>query len=319
MNITSKTLMTMAAAMAITLTGWAKTLPGVAPMSPEKLAAWRAEEMRINAPKAAAKSDLAFYTGKPYAADLNAYLFPFRNYSPDLCRWTIADPSGFPDGANNYCYAPTPNMGCDPLGLKLEVEFVDSADGKTIGVDGIPSVQKKPCGGKGAFGSGANVIPTTTAGVFKLKVTLAFIIDSAMVSNFDAFPIGKTFIYTTQACNFMTGPAEMIGGIADFAVESVVTAHEIGHAKSFNTFVRSALQAYCDKDTTGNDAAGAAEALNKFYALRGSVAYLTDSSKQANDATIKNMTYSSPTKKLVKVSETASGQCIDIKWKMVSE
>jgi RHS repeat-associated protein len=117
MNITSKTLMTMAAAMAITLTGWAKTLPGVAPLSPEKLAAWRAEEMRINAPKAAAKSDLAFYTGKPYDTDLNAYLFPFRNYSPDLCRWTVADPSGFPDGANNYCYAPTPNMGCDPLGL----------------------------------------------------------------------------------------------------------------------------------------------------------------------------------------------------------
>ena len=99
MNITSKTLMTMAAAMAmaITLTGWAKTLPGVVPLSPEKLAQWRAEEMRINAPKATAKSDLAFYTGKPYDADLNAYLFPFRNYSPDLGRWTVADPSGFPD------------------------------------------------------------------------------------------------------------------------------------------------------------------------------------------------------------------------------
>ena len=117
MNITSKTLMTMAAAMAITLTGWAKTLPGVAPLSPEKLAKWRAEEMLANAPKAAAKSDLVFYTGKPYDADLKAYVFPFRNYSPDLCRWTVADPSGFPDGANNYCYAPTPNMGCDPLGL----------------------------------------------------------------------------------------------------------------------------------------------------------------------------------------------------------
>ena len=117
MNITSKTLMTMAAAMAITLTGWAKTLPGVAPMSPEKLAQWRAEEMLVNAPKAAAKSDLTFYTGKPYDADLNAYVFPFRNYSPDLCRWTVADPSGFTDGANNYCYAPCPTTDIDLYGL----------------------------------------------------------------------------------------------------------------------------------------------------------------------------------------------------------
>ena len=45
-----------------------------------------------------------FYTGKPYDADLGAYTFNYRNYDPELNRWTSADPSGFPDGANYFLY-----------------------------------------------------------------------------------------------------------------------------------------------------------------------------------------------------------------------
>jgi RHS repeat-associated protein len=45
-----------------------------------------------------------FYTGKPYDEDLDAYTFAFRNYDPEINRWTSADPSGFPDGANNTIY-----------------------------------------------------------------------------------------------------------------------------------------------------------------------------------------------------------------------
>jgi RHS repeat-associated protein len=45
-----------------------------------------------------------FYTGKPYDADLGAYTFNFRNYDPEMRRWTSADPRGFPDGANNLIY-----------------------------------------------------------------------------------------------------------------------------------------------------------------------------------------------------------------------
>jgi RHS repeat-associated protein len=59
-----------------------------------------------------------FYTGKPYDADLGAYTFNYRNYDPELKRWTAADPSGFPDGANVYCYINNNvNIMLDPNGL----------------------------------------------------------------------------------------------------------------------------------------------------------------------------------------------------------
>jgi RHS repeat-associated protein len=61
-----------------------------------------------------------FFTGKPYDADLGAYLFKHRSYDPALCRWTTPDPSGFPDGANNWVYV---NNGAtshfDSLGLAV--------------------------------------------------------------------------------------------------------------------------------------------------------------------------------------------------------
>jgi len=62
-------------------------------------------------------SRTARFTGKPYDADLGAYVFPFRNYDPESARWLSADPSGFPDGPNQHYYAAVPTMGVDPLGL----------------------------------------------------------------------------------------------------------------------------------------------------------------------------------------------------------
>jgi RHS repeat-associated protein len=59
----------------------------------------------------------ARYTGKPYDADIGAYMFPFRNYRSDEARWMSADPSGFPDGQNANVYAPSINNGIDSLGL----------------------------------------------------------------------------------------------------------------------------------------------------------------------------------------------------------
>jgi RHS repeat-associated protein len=59
----------------------------------------------------------ARYTGKPYDADMGAYVFPFRNYRSDEARWMSADPSGFPDGMNAGTYAPLPFIEIDPLGL----------------------------------------------------------------------------------------------------------------------------------------------------------------------------------------------------------
>ena len=62
-----------------------------------------------------------FYTGKPYDADTETYTFKYRNYDPELNRWTTADPSGFPDGANNQVYAPNPFSEFDPLGLRTSL------------------------------------------------------------------------------------------------------------------------------------------------------------------------------------------------------
>ena len=58
-----------------------------------------------------------FYTGKPYDEDLGGYVFTCRTYSPAMNRWTTPDPSGFPDGANPFLYAPVPTTEFDCLGL----------------------------------------------------------------------------------------------------------------------------------------------------------------------------------------------------------
>ena len=75
-----------------------------------------------NIPGVAEQSASYFYTGKPYDADLGEYTFAFRNYSPQINRWSTFDPSGFPDGANNSLYV---NNGCligiDPDGLDFLV------------------------------------------------------------------------------------------------------------------------------------------------------------------------------------------------------
>lgn len=59
-----------------------------------------------------------FYTGKPYDADSESYTFRYRNYDPELNRWTTVDPSGFPDGVNNQYYAPNPLVELDWQGLQ---------------------------------------------------------------------------------------------------------------------------------------------------------------------------------------------------------
>ena len=108
-------------------------LPGLPGQSDEWWAKRRQEQAEqqkrlqgqlVNLREVAMKQDVVyqenqpvnFYTGKPYDVDLGAYIFKFRNYSPETQRWSIADPSGFPDGANNYCYINSPIMFLDPDG-----------------------------------------------------------------------------------------------------------------------------------------------------------------------------------------------------------
>ena len=82
------------------------------------------------------------FTGKPYDEDLQAYVFPFRNYSAKLARWTSADPAGFPDGPNRHFYAPVPTMGLDPLGL----EFIFGGSVSQGTIDAFTSVAESSYG-----------------------------------------------------------------------------------------------------------------------------------------------------------------------------
>jgi RHS repeat-associated protein len=71
------------------------------------------------------------YTGKPYDADLGAYVFPFRNYRPEEGRWMSADPSGFPDGVNGHAYNALPLHQIDPLGLAVTFGSYTNSSGNT--------------------------------------------------------------------------------------------------------------------------------------------------------------------------------------------
>jgi|GEM_PF-4549672 len=86
----------------------------------KQLAELRAEKASETSTKSATH-ETAFYTGKPYLASCGEYAFKYRNYNPELARWTSEDPSGFPDGANDSIYAPTPTNGFDYEGLNKTV------------------------------------------------------------------------------------------------------------------------------------------------------------------------------------------------------
>jgi len=58
-----------------------------------------------------------FYTGKPFEANREGYLFRYRSYDAELNRWKSVDPSGFPDGANNQAYMPNPVSELDWQGM----------------------------------------------------------------------------------------------------------------------------------------------------------------------------------------------------------
>ena len=68
------------------------------------------------------------FTGKTFVKELGNYVFQNRLYSPETNRWNAADPSGYPDGCNNYKYVDgDPISRIDPLGLIWSV-VLDTGD-----------------------------------------------------------------------------------------------------------------------------------------------------------------------------------------------
>jgi RHS repeat-associated protein len=132
--------LTFALVAALTSTAFAAFQAPLPEFKNEKqLADWRAEKAYEATCQAYAGEETAFYTGKPFLASAGGYAFKYRNYNPELARWTSEDPSGFPDGANSSIYAPIPTSGFDYMGLwrikvtagsKLDVPMTWSNDGK---------------------------------------------------------------------------------------------------------------------------------------------------------------------------------------------
>lgn len=61
------------------------------------------------------------YTGKPWDDSAQLFHFPFRQYSPDMARWTSRDPLGMVDGPNVYGYIHGQVvMHYDPLGHQMQ-------------------------------------------------------------------------------------------------------------------------------------------------------------------------------------------------------
>jgi RHS repeat-associated protein len=102
--------------------------------TPEQLAKWRSETAARTANQESTSSrpstldsSTPFYTGKPYLADSGSYAFKYREYNPEMGRWTTVDPSGFPDGANNVAYMAVPTSEVDICGLRASAAALWSA------------------------------------------------------------------------------------------------------------------------------------------------------------------------------------------------
>jgi RHS repeat-associated protein len=85
----------------------------------EKQAAQAATEIATRNTSPATAPQELFFTGKPYLEETGQYLFLFRHYDPELARWTTPDPSGFPDGANNYLHVNNWYGAIDDTGLQI--------------------------------------------------------------------------------------------------------------------------------------------------------------------------------------------------------
>ena len=84
----------------------------------------------------------ARFTGKSYDEDLQAYVFPYRNYDEKSARWRSADLAGYPDGLNQHFYAAVPTLEIDTMGLEIIIYgdiTITPSDGSMYTIENQPT------------------------------------------------------------------------------------------------------------------------------------------------------------------------------------
>jgi RHS repeat-associated protein len=173
----------------------------------------------------------ARYTGKPYDADIGAYVFPFRNYRSDEARWMSADPSGFPDGVNARLYVPNPFTQVDRLGLTVSFgSSTNTATGVTTTVstaqqqqfhNTMQQIQNQGPEGQmlynAVYGSSSNVIITNTPG--EIPTGAGGLVNGVLTSVISLDFAQQSFVDPALAGSYV----DQIGSAMS------VLAHELGH------------------------------------------------------------------------------------------
>ncbi len=120
----------------------------------------------------------ARFTGKPYDEDLQAFVFPCRNYNTSTARWQSSDPAGYPDGVNQHFYAAVPTAGLDPLGCWRANGIEYNIDGHTPASD-MRTASLAPAyfmayGYILSYTAVKHLINGTTPGISNIKITAFF-------------------------------------------------------------------------------------------------------------------------------------------------
>lgn len=178
-------------------------------------------------PGLAAQSSGFFYTGKPYNEELGAYIFNYRSYDAHLSRWTTADPSGFPDGANASKYVRAPMSQLDPNGLvTVTTSFVDlHIDSLMVG------------GAIGQFLGDFNLTINNSATHTIENVGARY---RAVATAGAAFESLSPTMYLPAIGSVSSAPA----GTVDATTYSQVRTHEAWHQMIYTTYIHQIYTAY---------------------------------------------------------------------------
>ena len=163
------------------------------------------------------------FTGKSFVKELDSFVFQYRNYSSILSRWKAPDPSGYPDGGNNYSYvngAPTGNV--DPLGLTIVNYWLIPVD---------------PGLSPGSWTGAACSVYVNVESEYNVDASY----HSAVVQpGSQVFPSGKSFWYDSAASGLLEAPFELEdkteNGVrstrSKTGIKAYATVHEFNSSKT---------------------------------------------------------------------------------------